>query len=82
MVETTFSFVSSKWFDYESSGYTKIKRFWGGGTYSVLFRWAKHMYGWDDGNYFYGVFDQFCKIVLRKVLGPRDFNIQRIILGS
>lgn len=30
MVETTFSFVSSKWFDYESSGYTKIKRFWGG----------------------------------------------------
>lgn len=31
MVETTFSFVSSKWFDYESSGYTKIKRFWGRG---------------------------------------------------
>ena len=33
------------------------------------------------GNYFYGVFDQFCKTFLRKVIGPRDFNIQRNNLG-
>ena len=37
MVETTFSFVSPKWFDYESSGYTKIKRLWGKKTYFSTF---------------------------------------------
>lgn len=81
MVETTFSFVSSKWFNYESSGYIKIKRLWEKKPISVFFRWAKHTYGLDDGKYFYGVFDQFCKIFLRKVIGPRDFKIQRKNLG-
>lgn len=48
---------------------------------SVFFRWAKHTYGLDDGKHLNGGFDQFCKIFLRKVIGPRDFNIQRKNLG-
>lgn len=62
MVETTFSFVSSKWFDYESSGYTKIKRLWGKKKLFQYFLDGQNiLMDWMMGNICMGVLINFVK---------------------